>query len=80
MAPILAICNMALKSDEHCWFSVFTTFIRITEVDGKLTHFSTMFPKKDLTRIHAAYRIVCEVPGKGMPFDVITAMNIPVLF
>jgi hypothetical protein len=39
-----------------------------------------MFPKKELTRILAAYRIVCAVPGKGMLFDVITVMNIPVLF
>jgi hypothetical protein len=39
-----------------------------------------MFPKKELTRIHAAYQIMCAVPGKGMRFDVITVMNIPVLF
>ena len=59
---------------------MFVTFIPITEADGKFTHFSTMFPKKELTRIHAAYQIMCAVPGKGMRFDVITVMNIPVLF
>jgi len=61
---------------------VFITFIPITEADGKLTHFSAVFPKKELTRIHAAYRIVCAFPGKGMLFNVIlvTVMNIPVLF
>ena len=59
---------------------MFITFIPISEADGNLMHFSIMFPKKELTKIHAAYRIVCAVPGKAMLFDVITAMNIPMLF
>ena len=58
---------------------MFITFIP-TEADSKLTHFPTMFPKKELTSIHAAYQIVCAVPGKGMPFDVMAVMNVPVLF
>ena len=52
----------------------------VTEADERRTHFSTMFRKKELTRIYATYRIVCAVPGKGTLFDVIIGLNISVLF